>query len=67
MSQEYAKWLFILLKKASYVIFLGLGLYFIYQGEVLQRFYGKKTGMAYMEEELVELPTFLIWITKSKS
>ena len=67
MFQEHPKWMFLLLKKAVYIIFLGLGMYFIYQGRVLQRFYGKKTAMGYMEEDLRELPTFVTYISGSKS
>ena len=46
-----------LLDKLFYVFLLGLGIYFIYEGDVIPRFQGKRTNFAVYLEDMKELPT----------
>ena len=41
---------------------LGLGIYFIYQGQVLQKFHLMRTNFAVYRERIFELPTIMIYI-----
>ena len=44
-------------EKIACIAFLGLGCFFIYQGEVWQRFNLRRTNFALYDEEITELPT----------
>ena len=51
-----------------YFCTLGIGVYFIYKGEVVQRFQRRRTNFAHYEEQVSELPihTISVW-TKNKT
>ena len=42
---------------------IALGCYFIYQGEVVQKYKSKMTNFALSEENIAELPTIKTWIS----
>ena len=44
-----------------YLVFLVLGIYFINQGGVLERYWNKKTIFAESDEDVSELPTIVTW------
>ena len=62
------KILFNILGKMVYFCTLGIGVYFIYEGEVVQRFQRRRTNFAHYEEQVSELPihTISVW-TKNKT
>ena len=43
-------------------LLMGLGFYFIYKGDVLNRFQLKRTNFAEYTEDLSEIPTVTTWI-----
>ena len=45
-----------------YLCMLGLGIYFIYQGQVLQKFERMRTSFAVYKECIFELPTIMTYI-----
>ena len=45
-----------------YVTMLGLGIYFIYQGDVIQRFHLMRTNFMVYEEPIYEHPTIITWL-----
>ena len=53
----------ILFKKSVYLTLVCVGLYFVYQGDVLQKFQLKRTNFAEYEEEITELPTIFAWLS----
>ena len=57
----------ILFKKSVYLTLVCVGLYFVYQGDVLQKFQLKRTNFAEYEEEVSELPVILTYIQFSRS
>ena len=54
-----------IIDKVVYLVLLCLGIYFIYQGGVVQRFHMKRTNFAEYSEPMTELPTIIIWIRTS--
>ena len=54
-----------LVNKLFHLTMLALGCYFIYQGEVIQKYNSKMTNMAVTEEDIYALPTIKTWITTS--
>ena len=62
MLQNKSKTIFWLFRKLVYLAMFGLGVYFIYQGDVMQRFYRKRTNFATYEEDITELPSIVTWI-----
>ena len=50
-------------KLVIYLLFFSLGVYFIYQGDVLARFAQQKTNYAIRKEAIRELPTITTFIT----
>ena len=59
MSTFRQKKFFALLSQIKYLGFLSLGLYFIYLGDVWDRFRLKRTNFAQFEEPITELPTLI--------
>ena len=51
-----------IVKYAVYIALLILGVYFIYAGDILQKFSNKKTTFAEYGEPVTELPTILAFI-----
>ena len=51
--------------KAIYVAMMCLGCYFIYQGDIVQRFKQRRTNFAEYTEPITELPTIVTWIQYS--
>ena len=49
-----------LINQSVYLALICVGCFFIYQGDVLQRFHLKRTNFAEYEEDLTELPTIMI-------
>ena len=59
-----------LFKIIDYLLHLGLmslGFYFIYQGNIWERFQQKRTNFAEYDESIGELPAIVSWIRYSKS
>ena len=52
-----------LCEKSIYLALVCLGFYFIYQGDVLQKFQLKRTNFAEYEEPITELPTYFVWLS----
>ena len=48
-----------IVRQFMYIAFLCLGIYFIYEGNVVQRFQMKRTNFAESNERINELPTIL--------
>ena len=57
------KYLFKALDGLLLVLLTGLGLYFIYKGDVLNRFQLKRTNFAEYTEDISEIPTVTTWIS----
>ena len=55
----------LIIDKLVYVTMLGLGIYFIYQGEVVQRFHLMRTNFMVYEEPIYEHPTIITYISPS--
>ena len=47
-----------------YIALSLLGLYFIYEGHILEKYRSKKTSYAEYDEEITELPTMVTYIDK---
>ena len=45
-----------------YISLLGLGIFFIYVGDVIQRFQAQRTTFAVYRESMIELPTISTYI-----
>ena len=58
----YTKCVFLVLNLITYVAMLSLGIYFIYQGAVIPRYFNKRTYWAANEEIISELPSVVTWI-----
>ena len=56
-----------LLNKLVYITMFGLGSYFIYEGEVVQRFQLKRTNFAVYEEPIFEPPVMVTYIWPIKN
>ena len=54
-----------LLDKFFYTILLGIGIYFIYLGDIIPRFRDQRTNFAVYSEEMNELPTISSYINKA--
>ena len=54
------------IQNALHVFLISVGIYFIYMGDVVNRFQAKKTYFAEYYEPITELPTIWTWITFSK-
>ena len=52
----------LVLNSLVYLAMLAMGLYFIYQGGVVQRFILKRSNFATYEDQITELPTIVIWV-----
>ena len=61
MLQITPKHVIQLIEKLVYIALICVGCFFIYQGDVLQRFQLKRTNFAEYEENLTEFPTILTW------
>ena len=48
-------------EKVFYYVLLGVGIFFIYQGDVITRYWLKRTNFAEFSEPLAELPTILAY------
>ena len=57
MAEFYLQYAVKLSNTLVYVCLLSVGIYFIYQGNVVQRFYQKKTNFAEYTEAIIEMPT----------
>ena len=55
----------ILAERVVYIALLCVGIYFIYQGNVWQKYQQSKTNFAVYTEPIVELPTITTWIESS--
>ena len=53
------KYFLISVGKIFYLIMLGVGIYLIYQGEVIEKYQQKLTRRNYYEQELTELPSIV--------
>ena len=62
MSDKYTQRLFQVFDNMAYVILSIVGCYFIYKGEVLQRFGARKTFFAEYNEPVTDLPSLLTYI-----
>ena len=50
-----------------YTTMLGIGFYFIHEGNVIQRYLQRRTNFAVYEEPISELPTIVTYVTESGS
>ena len=55
---------FILVDNVFYFTLLGIGFYFIYKGDVIQRYQLGRTDIYTYKEPMVEMPSFVTYITK---
>ena len=55
------------LEHTLYITMMGLGFYFIYKGNVVQRFQRERTNFAVYEEIITELPTIVTYIRLPKN
>ena len=55
-----------IIEKAIYLSLLGLGIYFVYQGDVIQRYRIKRTNFAEYSEPVSELPTIITRVEHNK-
>ena len=55
------------LDKLFYISLLGLAIYFLYVGDVIQRFQAQRITFAVYEESMTELPTISTYISKIPS
>ena len=55
----------LVIDKLFYVTMLGLGIYFIYQGDVVQRFQLMRTNFMVYEQPIYEHPTIITFISPS--
>ena len=62
VSQILSKQAFDGCRLMIYLLLFSLGVYFIYQGEVLERFAQKRTNFAVYKEHMRELPTITTYI-----
>ena len=53
---------FLIIEKTIFLSLLGLGVYFIYHGDVLSRFEKKRTNFLSYGESITELPTVVIGV-----
>ena len=51
-----------ILDRLFYISLLGLGIFFIYKGDVIQRFQAQRTTFAVYRESMIELPTISTYI-----
>ena len=65
MSWTKAQIVTLLLDRTVYTLMLILGIYFIYQGDVVQRYQLGRTNFAVYEEPMSELPTIITYISDS--
>ena len=56
------KTIFVLVEKLVYFTMFSLGVYFIYQGEIVHRFQLQRTNFAVYEEAIIELPSTVMYI-----
>ena len=61
MSRRNGNWLIKTLNALVYISLFSLGCFFIYQGNVVQRFQEKKTNNAEHTEVAAEMPTIVTW------
>ena len=50
------------IRQLLYVTMFALGIYFIHQGDVLQKYLKQRTAFTVYKEEVSELPTIVTWI-----
>ena len=50
-------------EKVTYLILLSVGIFFIYQGDVIQRFQTGKTSFVKSSEAMTEMPSIRIWMS----
>ena len=62
MSRNCYPHVFQVVDAMAYFALSVLGFYFIFQGDVLEKFASKRTNFAQYEEEVTELPTILTYI-----
>ena len=62
MPWSRVKTVLLVIDSLVYLAMLGLGFFFIYKGDVLQRFQLKRTNFAVFEEPITELPTIKTYI-----
>ena len=62
MHDLRVKLAFLVLNNVVYYAMLVLGFYFIYKGDVVQRFMLKRANFAAYEAPITELPTIITWI-----
>ena len=62
MNDKSTQRLFQVFDNLAYVILSIVGCYFIYKGEVLQRFGARKTFFAEYNEPVTELPSLITYI-----
>ena len=62
MIQFNLKLLLVVIDKVLYMAFLCTGIYFIYQGKVLERFLLERTDFSEYDEAITELPTLVAYV-----
>ena len=62
MKQIFKKHIAQLMDKLLYFAFLFLGIYFIFLGDVVQKYLSAKTSYAEYTEEMTELPTIVTYL-----
>ena len=63
MLKEKIKQFFKAIDGLIFLLLTGLGFYFIYKGDVLNRFQLKRTNFAEYTEDISEIPTVTTWIS----
>ena len=58
---------YLILDIVAYLSMLGLGFYLINHGDVIQRYYRKRTNFAVHEEPIRELPVLVTWIKHAQN
>ena len=62
MFESHFKILLFVIENMIYITLLGVGIYFIYEGDVVQRYHRKRTNFAVYEEPMTELPTVVTYV-----
>ena len=66
MSWPKLKTTFVCVEKIVYFTTLGLGVFFIHQGEIVQRYQRQRTNFAVYEEAIFELPNIVMYVWPPK-
>ena len=62
MFESHFKIVLFVIENMIYITLLGVGIYFIYEGDVVQRYHRQRTNFAVYEEPMAELPTIVTYV-----